>query len=151
MEINIPSEERTPNSSMCLVRSERERRGLAAAAMGFGARRDPLLDANGVWGFPDAFRSKICMRGWARNFIGARFALELGNREESGIGCHRGVPLGDCARKEMEEDADLRGPPVGDRRRGSGRAVAQGKSCARLDRGVGPHRGGRDGPHFGPR
>ena len=87
--------------------------------MGFGARRDPLLHANGVWGFPDAFRSKICMRGWARNFIGARFALELGNREESGIGFHRGVPLGDGARKEMEEDADLRGPPVGDRRRGS--------------------------------
>ena len=50
----------------------------------------------------------------------------------------------------MEEDADLRGPPVGDRRRGSGQAVAQGKSCARLNRGVGPRRGGRVGPHFRP-
>ena len=30
------------------------------------------------------------------------FALELGNREESGIDCHPGVRLGDGVRKEMK-------------------------------------------------
>jgi len=35
-------------------------------------------------------------------YIVLGFALELGNHEESGIGCHPGVRLGDGARKEME-------------------------------------------------
>jgi len=35
-------------------------------------------------------------------YIVPGFALEQGNREESGIGCHLGIRLGDGTRKEMK-------------------------------------------------
>jgi len=53
---------------------------------------------------------------WGKSFIGLGFALGRENREESGIDCLRGVWLGDGARKEMEEDADLQAPHVRDQR-----------------------------------
>jgi len=53
---------------------------------------------------------------WRKSFIWLGFALGRENREEFGIDCLRGVRLGDGARKEMEEDADLRAPCVRDQR-----------------------------------
>ena len=50
------------------------------------ARRDPLLDASGGWGFPDAFRSKRCMWGGTRNSIGAQFARFGKESREIGFG-----------------------------------------------------------------
>ena len=49
---------------------------------------------------------------------------------ESGIGCHRGVWLGDGARKELEEDADLRAPRDRDERE-EGRAASEPDRSAR--------------------
>ena len=63
----------------------------------------------------DGSDAKKGAAGWRKSFIGLGFALGRENCEESGIGCQRGVRLGDSARKEMEEDADLRAPHVRER------------------------------------